>query len=189
VDGRARTVPRPRGGHGLRREHDRKRDIIDESILSQDLKNGEVKSTDIGNNGVLSIDVRDDSRPNGGLTGADIVEGSLGPVPNADTLDGKDSKDFARLGGVINGDGSISQGSGFTVSHPSDGAYQISFPSGTLSNASCPPVATAMVFAGIVRHPQKSGRSCSGLGAGSFTIKMLDNDGVAHDTPFLFMAT
>ena len=101
---------------------------------------------------------------NGGLTGADIVEGSLGPVPNADTLDGKDSKDFARLGGLVNGDGSILQGSGFTVSHPDEGEYQISFPSGTLSNANCPPMATAMVFAGIVRHPQISGRSCSGLG-------------------------
>ena len=39
-----------------------------------------------------------------------------------------------------------------------------------------------------LRHPQLSGRGCSGLGAGNFTIKMLDNDGVAHDTPFLFIA-
>ena len=48
-------------------------------------------------------------------------------------------------------------------------------------------MATAMVFSGIVRHPQIVGRSCSGLGAGSFTIKTFDNDGVAHDTPFVFM--
>ena len=157
------------------------------TIGSSDIINGQVKSADIGNNQVRSADVRDDTIANGGLTGKDIIEGSLGTVPAADTLDGMDSKDFARLGGVINGDGSISQGSGFTVSHPSDGEYQVSFPSGTLSNANCPPVATAMVFAGIVRHPQLSGRSCSGLGAGSFTIKTLDNDGVAHDTPFVFM--
>ena len=158
------------------------------TIGSSDIINGQVKSADIGNNQVRSADVRDDTIANGGLTGKDIIEGSLGTVPAADTLDGMDSKDFARLGGVVNGDGSILQGSGFTVSHPSDGEYQVSFPSGTLSNANCPPVATAVPFAGIVRHPQMSGRSCSGLGAGSFTIKMLDNDGVAHDTPFLFMA-
>ena len=154
-----------------------------DTIGSSDIINGEVKSVDIGNNQVRSVDVTND-----GLTGADIVESSLTTVPDADTLDGRDSKDFARLGGVINGDGSISQGSGFSVSHPSDGEYQVSFPSGTLSNANCPPLVTAVVFAGIVRHPQLSGRSCSGLGAGSFTIKTLDNDGVAHDTPFLFMA-
>jgi hypothetical protein len=158
-----------------------------DTIGSSDIINGQVKTADIGNNQVRSADVRDDALTNGGLTGADIVEGSLGPVPNADTLDGKDSKDFARLGGLINGDGSTLQGSGFTVSHPNDGEYQISFPSGTLSNANCPPVATAMVFSGIVRHPQITGRTCSGLGAGSFTIKTLDNDGVAHDTPFVFM--
>ena len=34
-------------------------DIIDESILSQDVKNGEVKTTDIGNNQVQSVDVKD----------------------------------------------------------------------------------------------------------------------------------
>ncbi len=159
-----------------------------DTIGSSDIINGQVKSADIGNNQVRSADVRDDTLGHGGLTGADIVEGSLGPVPNADTLDGRDSKDFARLGGLVNGDGSILQGSGFTISHPADGEYQVSFPSGTLSNANCPPLATAMVFSGIVRHPQITGRSCSGLGAGSFTIRTLDNDGVAHDTPFVFMA-
>ena len=152
------------------------------TIGSSDIINGQVKSADIGNNQVRSIDVTND-----GLTGVDILESSLATVPDADTLDGRDSKDFARLGGVINGDGSILQGSGFTVSHPSDGEYQVSFPSGTLSNANCPPLATAMVFSGIVRNPQISSRTCSGLGAGSFTIKTLDTDGVAHDTPFVFM--
>ncbi len=88
------------------------------TIGSSDIIDGQVKTADIGNNQVRSADVRDDALANGGLTGADIVESSLGPVPNADTLDGKDSKDFARLGGLVNGDGSILQGSGFTVSHP-----------------------------------------------------------------------
>ena len=152
-------------------------DVIDNSLLSADVKNQQLKSAD----------VRDDDLSNGGLKGSDIIEGSLATVPNADQLDGRDSKDFARLGGVVNGDGSITQGTGFTVTHPNDGEYQVSFPSGTLG-VNCPPIVTATPFAGIVRHPQLSGRTCSGLGSGSFTIKMLDNDGVAHDTPFLFIA-
>ena len=147
-------------------------DVIDNSLLSADVKNQQLRSADIHD---------------GGVQGIDIVEASLGVVPNADQLDGKDSKDFARLGGVVNGDGSIVQGTGFTVTHPNDGEYQVSFPNGTLG-VNCPPIVTAMPFAGIVRHPQLSGRTCSGLGSGNFTIKMLDNDGVAHDTPFLFIA-
>jgi hypothetical protein len=107
---------------------------------------------------------------------------------DADSLDGVDAKAFARLGGVINSDGTVSQGTGFTVTHPSDGEYQVSFPTGTLSNAACPPIVVAIPFSGIVRNPQLSGRGCSGLGAGNFTIKMLDNNGVAHDAPFLFIA-
>jgi hypothetical protein len=240
-------------------------DVIDESLLSQDIKNGEVKNADIGADAMTSSKLANGSVQNSDLgpdavttskikagnvgttdlaanavTGAnvlddslggnDIQESSLGRVPEADTLDGfdwtsflqangkaadselldgsdstdflgatataadselldgKDSKAFARLGGVVNGDGTIVQGTGFTVSRLSDGEYQVSFPAGTLSNALCPPVVTITVFAGIVRHPQITGRGCSGLGAGSFTAKTLDNDGVAHDTPFLFIA-
>jgi hypothetical protein len=199
-------------------------DVIDESLLSQDIKNGEVKLTeiavnsintnkiidgqvragDVGANAIKGVNVIDNA-----LTGADIAESTLGPVPEAGTLDGRDSLDFlgatataadsdlldgmdskgfARLGGLVNGDGTVLQGSGFTVARPNQGEYQISFPSGTLSNANCPPVAVAMPFSGIVRHPHVTGRSCSGFGAGSFTIKTLDADAVAQDTPFLFIA-
>jgi hypothetical protein len=124
------------------------------------------------------------------LDGNDSTDflGATATAADSDLLDGRDSKSFARLGGVVNGDGSVSQGTGFTVSHPNDGEYQVSFPSGTLSSSVCPPIVTVTVFAGIVRHPQLSGRGCSGLGAGNFTVKLLDNDGVAHDTPFLFIA-
>ena len=120
------------------------------------------------------------------LTKLSGVDGA-GSGLDADTLDGITSRGFARLGGVINGDGTILQGSGFTVTHPNDGEYQVSFPAGTLGTI-CPPIVTAVVFAGIVRNPQLSGRSCSGLGAGSFTLKTLDTAGVAHDTPFVFIA-
>src|ERR687886_552640 len=62
------------------------------SVRSRNIKNGQVKSADVKDNG---------------LTGADIDESSLGKVPsaahadaagNADTLDGKDSTDFALAG-------------------------------------------------------------------------------------------
>jgi hypothetical protein len=122
-----------------------------------------------------------------GLDSEDFLAATA-KAADSDQLDGLDSKSFARIGGVINGDGSVSQGSGFTVTHPNEGEYQVSFPEGTLSGGLCPPVVTAIVFTGLIRHPQVSGRTCSGLGAGNFTLKTLDSDGVAHDTPFLFIA-
>ena len=73
-------------------------DVINESLLSEDIKNNEVKTTDlaqnsvqtgkIGNDQVFSEDVRDDTLPNGGLSGADIDEATLGSVPSADQVDG-----------------------------------------------------------------------------------------------------
>jgi hypothetical protein len=192
------------------------KDIKNASLLSKDFKTGQLPrgaqgaqgptgpvgptgpggaagvKGDTGDNGLDGQDGQDgqDGSPDSGedilakLAGVDGAGSGL----DADTLDGMDSKSFARLGGLVNSDGTILQGSGFTVSHLSDGEYQVSFPAGTLSNAMCPPVATAMVFSGVVRNPQITGRTCSGLGAGSFTVKTLDTAGVAHDTPFLFIA-
>ena len=56
-------------------------DVIDNSLVSADLKNGAA---------VQSLDVVNDS-----LTGADVKEATLGKVPNADKLDGLDSSAFA----------------------------------------------------------------------------------------------
>lgn len=60
-------------------------DVINESLTSADLKNGAA---------VKSEDVANDSVTGGGLRGPDILESTLGKVPNADKLDGKDSEDF-----------------------------------------------------------------------------------------------
>ncbi len=155
-----------------------------DTIGSSDIINGQVKSADIGNNQVRSADVRDDTLGHGGLTGADIVEGSLATVPGADTLDGKDSKDFARLGGLVTSDGSVFQGSGFTVSHPAVGVYEVSFPAGTVSNTDCPPIGIAMAFAGLI---EITDRTCFGGGQASLTFRTVDTDGVAHNFPFVFM--
>src|SRR4051794_37916677 len=64
-------------------------DVIDESLLSRDIANDHVR-------------------------GEDILESTLAHV-NANRLEGLGSKAFARFGGLVNGDGTVSQGSGFTV--------------------------------------------------------------------------
>ena len=168
-------------------------DIVDGEVKNADIGGNQVTTTKIKNGNVMPLDIAADAVTgpkvlDDSLNGDDVQESTLGLVPDADMLDGRDSKSFARLGGVVNGDGSVVQGSGFTVTHPNDGEYQVSFPAGTLSNAGCPPVVTAMVFAGVVRHPQVTGRTCNGLGAGSFTVKTLASDGESFDTPFLFIA-
>jgi len=63
-----------------------------------------IGSGQIVDNSIRSVDVRNDSSSGGGLRSADIVESSLGRVANADRLDGKDSRGFARLrrAGTIN---------------------------------------------------------------------------------------
>jgi hypothetical protein len=63
--------------------------VVDNSLQSQDLKD---------NAAVRSRDVVDDNVTGGGLRGNDIVETSLGKVPNADKLDGLDSTAFQRAG-------------------------------------------------------------------------------------------
>jgi hypothetical protein len=65
-----------------------------------------VFSDDIVDNQVKSADVRNDTLPGGGLTGADVKESSLGRVPqagNAGTLDALDSTHFGVgiMGGVM----------------------------------------------------------------------------------------
>ena len=46
------------------------------TVGSDDIINGQVKSPDIGSNQVQSADIRDDTLSNGGLTGADIKDDS-----------------------------------------------------------------------------------------------------------------
>ncbi len=62
------------------------------TVFTDDIVNGAVHSADIGDGQVRSIDVADDSTPfalkgidvkNDSLTGADIKESTLGPVPDA----------------------------------------------------------------------------------------------------------
>jgi len=47
-------------------------DVIDESLLSQDIKNGQITRADVGNNAAATAEVLD-----GSLTGIDVQDGSL----------------------------------------------------------------------------------------------------------------
>ena len=79
-------------------------DVIDNSLLSTDLKNNQgVKTSDVTNGSLAGIDVAGNT-----LTGANIDESSLGQVPSADLLDGVDSTGFVR------GDGRVFSHVGFT---------------------------------------------------------------------------
>src|SRR4051794_1938971 len=162
------------------------------SVVSKSIKNGEVKSVDVADDALTGADVQESSlQLPPGPTGAQGARGPQG-VPgangssdtaaqvlakllsvdgtgsgvDADSLDGINSKAFARLGGEVNGDGTIVQGSGFTVTHVGEGEYRVAFPAGTLSSANCPPIVTATPISGLVRIPQISGRGCSGDGGG-----------------------
>ena len=71
--------------------------IADRQVKNADLSSGASSSNTIADGGVLSTDIRDDN-----LTGADLLESSLGKVPDADTLDGKDSASFMEGRAVYN---------------------------------------------------------------------------------------
>jgi len=68
------------------------------TIFSEDIVNGEVKSPDIANNQVRSVDVRNDNLSGGGLNAADIQNAPSGSDDvNADRLDGLDSTGFGQV--------------------------------------------------------------------------------------------
>ena len=84
-------------------------DIINESILSQDIKNAEVKGADVAENAITSTKINNGSIINSelganavtsakvldnNLTGADVLESSLGKVGDADTVDGKHASEL-----------------------------------------------------------------------------------------------
>ena len=65
--------------------------IADQQVKNADLGVGASSSNTIADGGIQGIDVKNDT-----LTGTKILESSLAKVPDADTLDGIDSVDVAR---------------------------------------------------------------------------------------------
>src|SRR4051794_28014284 len=62
---------------------------------------------------LTGADIQDDS-----ITGADVAEATLAKVPDADRLDGKDSREFVHIGGLVTASGTAATGvgsSGYTV--------------------------------------------------------------------------
>ena len=76
--------------------------IIDGQVKNQDLGAGASNTNTIADGGVWGVDVKD-----GSLTGADIDESSLDGLAfgDADTLDGKDSSEFAPAEAYVKGSG------------------------------------------------------------------------------------
>jgi hypothetical protein len=69
-------------------------DVINDSLLSEDVKNGALRGVDVAPDTIGSTRVVDESLQgadvkNGSLTGGDINESTLGTVPNANTVGGK----------------------------------------------------------------------------------------------------
>lgn len=92
------------------------------------------------------------------------------------------------IAGIVNVDGTISSGSGFTVLHPSTGEYVISFPAGTWNADTSPaitvtPVAFFNVFAVATISPASDGGA-------TITIDESGSAGLAtpSDGSFTFIA-
>jgi hypothetical protein len=74
-----------------------------DTIFSEDIVDGEVKTADIGNNQVQSADVRDDTLANGGLSAADLGPDAVGASEVDGSLTGADVADDGLSGADING--------------------------------------------------------------------------------------
>jgi hypothetical protein len=88
-----------------------------DTVFSTDIVDGEVKTPDLANvavtNGKLAANsVGAGKVVDNSLGGADILEPSLAKVPNADTLDGRDSGGFAQkvAAGRVTFDGNVPGG-------------------------------------------------------------------------------
>lgn len=80
-------------------------------VRSSNIVDGEVKTADLANGAVTTNKIAANA-----VTGAKVDESSLGIVPNADTLDGRDSTAFvAGPGRVISGWNSYSHGDGVYI--------------------------------------------------------------------------
>jgi hypothetical protein len=94
-----------------------------------------------------------------------------------------------RAGGIVNTDGSIIAGKGFTVRHPSTGIYTVTYPAGTFPGAKHPVITvTPGTASGVIALPSISAVSSSGGGL-SATIVLSASTGslTVADEDFGFM--
>ena len=79
--------------------------------------------------------------------------GAADTATNSDLLDGRDSKGFARFGGVVQSNGTRVLGNRLHGQPPGSGPVRGRLPGGTLSNEHCPPVAAVMPFSRRSANP------------------------------------
>jgi hypothetical protein len=94
------------------------RDVADNSLRSRDIRNNDLRSRDVRNEGLVGRDLRRNS-----IGGVQILEGRLGPVPNAE-----------RVGGVTAGELKLRCPAG-TVAKAAGCVEQASRPAQSFSNA------------------------------------------------------
>jgi hypothetical protein len=81
------------------------------TIGSSDIINGQVKSPDIGNNEIRSIDVRDDTLANGGLTASDLQAEAVGTSEVANDTSAGGGLSASDLGASSVGTSEVADGS------------------------------------------------------------------------------
>jgi hypothetical protein len=115
--------------------------------------------------------------------------GATAKAADADRLDGKDSTEYAHLGGHFDLDGTVEQGSGFTVTKSTTeaGSYRVDFPGGTFSGCHTPN-ATVTPFAGGPRIATIDVLGCGSDGSGHFRVRIFNLSGTPQDTRFIFIA-
>jgi hypothetical protein len=120
-----------------------------------------------------------------GQVGPQGIQGQTGPAgPGVKTI-----------GGTLNVDGTVRNGSGFTASHTGTGTYTISFPAGTWTvNATTVPTMTVTPFGangGVVVVPIVASVNALSDGSATFTIVLSSSVGGAptpHDNGLKFIA-
>ena len=125
------------------------------------------------------------------LDGKDSTDvlGATAKAADADRLDGKDSTDYARLGGRVDSDGTVNQGSGFTVTKSTTeaGSYRVDFAGGTFSGCHFPD-ATVTPYAGGARIAVIDELGCNIDGSGRFRARTFNLSGTPQDSSFIFIA-
>ena len=116
----------------------------------------------------------------GASAGTIYRQPSSGPVQSA--------KGPTLRAGIVSGNGAIVYGSGFEVTHPQTGEYDVTFPSSDFKK--CPVISITPAGTGSVAPiANLYGYTCNGSGV-QLTILMIGStNGAAEDNAFHFIAT
>jgi hypothetical protein len=154
--------------------------IADGQVKTADLANGAVNSAKIADGQVKAADVANNS-----LTGTDINEGSLGQVPSAGKVDGKDANQLTRVTRMTTSDTTamppdgteVTYGTALTITAPTAGFVTINGSTTVLWNG----CTTSCYFYSRIRHLQ-TGRY-STPAEGSLYAELLTNLSNAYVFP------